>query len=72
MTRELATKIATDLVEGGINTRHVTALTAETHNVTISQVRKIKQIVKRMGKSMEVSMIDAIENGWEDDAIKSI
>ena len=69
MTRATAAAIARDLVEGGINAHGTTKLTAEAHNVSIETVRKIRRTVLRMGKDMVCSMVDAIENGWEDGAL---
>jgi hypothetical protein len=68
MKRETAAQIATDLIDGGINARYTTKLTAEAHSVSIETVRKIRRTLLRMGSDdMSIcSMADAIANGWED------
>jgi len=69
MTRQTAAQIATDLIEGGINARHTTQLTAEQYGVSLAVVRKIRHTLLRHGLSMICSMADAIENGWEDERL---
>ncbi len=66
MTRKQAAAIAKDLVEGGINSNGTTKITAEARNVSIQKVREIRRTVLRMGTDMMCSMVEAIENGWED------
>jgi hypothetical protein len=69
MKRETASKIATDLIEGGINARMTVRLTAQAHHVNIEQVRAIKRVLLKGGKENMLSYADAIDNGWEDAAL---
>jgi len=71
MTRQQATSIATTLLEWGINARGTTRLASEYHGVSIERVRKIRRTMLRYGRGerMIESMVDAISNGWEDEAL---
>jgi len=69
LTRALADKIAKDLVEGGINTHHITGITAESHGVSVDTVRKIKRYLLQGGKDMMVSYAEFIGKGWDDDKL---
>jgi len=72
LTRSKASKIATDLVEGGIGDTSLTKLLAEAHGVNVDQVRAIRRCVRRMGDEMACSMVEAIENGWEDSTLNLV
>ena len=69
MKRETASRIATDLIEGGLNTHHILKLTAEARGVTVAEVREIKKTLLRGGPEMVLSYADAIDNGWEDERL---
>ena len=67
MTKAQASKIATDLIEGGINSSGIVRIIAEANSASPAQVRAIKRILTRQGKDIRsiLSMADAIDNGWE-------
>lgn len=78
-TREKANAIAKDLIEGGINSKGTTKLTAEAHGVPIETVRMVRRTLLKGYKANKLilgkedadrymlSNADAIENRWEDD-----
>jgi len=74
MTNNTAAAIAKDLVEGGINARGTTKVTAEAHGVSVAAVRAVRSVVLKHGAdAMSLcSMVDAITNGWEEKALSSL
>lgn len=73
MTREIASKIATDLIEGGIKTHGILARTADHYSVSIDDVRKIKKYLLQQGNGKAPSgthwmiyQAELIDNGFAD------
>lgn len=69
LTRKQASQIATELIEGGINSRGTTKVAADGHGVSIAVIRAIRAVVLKGGIDNICSYADAIENGWEDESL---
>lgn len=65
-TRTLADQIATDLIEGGINRKWTTSLTAESRNVSIETVRTVRRFLLARGKEHMTQRAGLILGGWAD------
>lgn len=78
MTRDLADKIATCLIEGGVRTRTIVATTMEHTGASEQQVRAVRKVLEKYNTSgmdkaartaHHCTMADAIHNKWEDAAL---